>query len=53
MLTYLSGLDTKLAGTPDDALTVALLLAAGVIAWAAFGASPAMKAAILCWVIAP
>lgn len=53
MLAQIAKLNEKLSGTPDATITLAMLLAAGVIIVAAFTASPTTKVAMLTWIIAP
>lgn len=46
-------LDEKMAGLPDQALTILLLIAAVVIVLVALFGRPVLKAAVAAWVIAP
>ena len=45
--------DAKWAGTPDDAITVLLLLAAVFLLWLALAGPRPLKAAVFLWVALP
>lgn len=52
-MNFIVRLDRKLAGQPDEVLTLFLIIA-GIIAWiVAIWGNPTLKALILAWIVLP
>jgi len=52
-MSFVKQVDAKLEGAPDWILTVGLIVA-GIVAWiVALAGRPALKVAVLAWMLAP
>lgn len=52
-MSLVSGLETRLRGWPDQAITIGLFAVAAVAVMVALFARPIVKPAVLAWMLAP